>query len=366
MSRSLQFDIVANDKASAKLKNVQGIAGQFAKSLSGLFAGFFTIEAVLGRVQAMVSEAFNWGSTLKESAAGLGLSVKELQQLEYAASQTGVEAGKMQRAFLDVRKAVRDASQGGVEQTNVLKALGYTQQEISSGNIDIMDAFLRVSRAMNAATTEQEKFNIATAMFGDKIAMDMIRVMSDFGQLKQIISETPLISDKDAEKLDRMADKADRINKALRALSATGIANAGEMGLTMAGSSGVLARGIMNAIGADKRPGFEPTQADKDAAARLGRGNLKGSSAMAAGKAAEVSQLATIGGAAGFTSSVGKTPELTALEKIEENTRPAGAVPINGSTNFSSGEAYNPGIQEFNAAAARVRNAPRRRDIAPR
>lgn len=334
MSRSLQFDIVANDKASAKLKDVQGIAGQFAKSLTGMFAGFFTIEAILGRITSLVTEAFSWGSSLKESAAGIGLSVKELQQLEYAAGQTGVEAGKLQKAFLDLRKTVRDASQGGVEQAKVLRSLGYTQEEVASGNIDIMDAFLKVSRAMSSATTEQEKFNIATSIFGDKIALDMIRVMSDFGELKQIISETPLISDQDAERLDRMADKADRISAVLRALSARSIANAADIGLTAAGATGVLARGAMEMLGQDKRPGFEPTQADKDAAAALGKFG-KGGAAGAGMKGPEVSQLATIGGAAGFRAGVAKTPELNALEQIEANTRPRDPVPANGSTDFS-------------------------------
>lgn len=334
MSRSLQFDIVANDKASAKLKDVQGIAGQFAKSLTGMFAGMFTIEAALGKIQQIFTEAFNWGSTLKENAAGMGLSVKELQQLEYAASQTGVEAGKMQKAFLDLRKTVRDASQGGVEQTAVLKALGYTQEQITSGNIDIMDAFLKVSRAMSAATTEQEKFNIATSIFGDKIALDMIRVMSDFGQLKQVIHDTPLISDADAEKLDRMADKADRISKVLRALSATSLANAGEAGLTLLGGTGVLAKGAMAVLGAEKKPSFDATEADKRAAALLGKGGKPG---MVGGilKGAEVSQLATIGGAAGYRAGGGKSEELTALEQIEANTRPRDPVPANGSTDFS-------------------------------
>jgi len=364
MSRSLQFDIVANDKASAKLKDVQSIAGKFATSLTGMFAGFFTMEAILGRITSLVTEAFNWGSNLKESAAGIGLSVKELQQLEYAAEQTGVEAGKLQKAFLDLRKTVRDASQGGVEQAKVLRSLGYTQEEVASGNIDIMDAFLKVSRAMSAATTEQEKFNIATALFGDKIAMDMIRVMSDFGQLKQIISETPLISDRDAERLDRMADKADRISRALRALSSTGIANAGDVGLTAAGSTGVLAKGVMALLGAEKKPAFEPTEADKAAAAALAKSGKAGA-AGAMAKGPEVSQLATIGGAAGFRAGA-KSQELTTLEQIEANTRPSAPVPVNGSTNFSAPEAYHPGQQELNAAAARIRSIPRRRDIAPR
>jgi hypothetical protein len=289
-------------------------------------------------VQQVFMEAFNWGSSLKETAAGIGITTQELQQLSYAASQTGVDSGKLQKAFVDLRKVVRGATEGNAEQIAVLKALGFTQDQIATGNIDIMDAFMKVGQAMAAATTEQEKFNIATAVFGDKIALDMIRLMSNFGEMKKIISETPLISEADADRLDKMADRADRIHRTIRALAAISISRSGDflgpiLGAISPGAPGMI-RGLLGGLEGPAST-YTPTPGDKAAADALAKAGRK-SAIAAATTSPEVSQLATIGGAAGFNGQRMRSPELDALEKIEANTRPAGpTAPANGSTDFS-------------------------------
>jgi hypothetical protein len=361
MSRSLQFDIVANDKASAKLKDVQGAAGKFATSIAGMAASFFGLQAVLGRVVSAFQQAFTWGSELKNSAAAVGVTVEQFQQLQYAAQIAGVPVEKMQKAFLDLRKVMRDATDGNEQAVRVLKAMGYSQEDIAGGNIDLMDAFLRVSKAISSATSEQERFNIATAVFGDKVAMDLMKALGDYGELKKNISETPLISKEDAEVLDKAGDTLDkawtRIKVNLSKLIAASVDNPDKyFDDDLRAQLGMKPR---------KTEAASPTETDAKMAKALADAGKK---SLAAGVASAQGQsaLAAIGGAAGYRAGGGKTPELTALEAIEANTRPAMPTPINGSTNFSgpSGMDYNQ--QDFASAAARIRSIPRRRDIAPR
>lgn len=338
MSRSLQFDIVANDKASAKLKDVENVASKFAKSVGGMVTGFFALENIIGRIISFGAETLNWASNLKDSAAAVGLTVTQFQQLQYAAGQAGVDVGQMQKAFLDLRKTMRDAQGGNAQAIAVFKALGYTNEQIASGNIDVMDAFLRVSKAISAASTEQEKFNIATAVFGDKVAMNLLKVLGNYAELKQNIANTPLIGEGEAEKLDRLSDRYERLLAIAKQLFTLGFLTA------PSGMVGNLPGGRLINIAAemagsylDEKPKPEPvTQQDKDAAAALAAAGQKQNKGLGIPTGSPAfTTLAQIGGAAGFNGRSGSSPELTALEKIEENTRPKSEVPANGSTNFT-------------------------------
>lgn len=359
MSRSLQFDIVANDKATATLKNVEGIAGKFARSIGSYFSSFLTLQNIAGRILDFATSTLTWASGLKDTAAAAGVTAEEFQKLEYAAKLSGVSSEELISSFKRLRITLKDASNGSAEASKIFKILGYSQEQIASGNIDIQDAFLRVSKAISAASNEQDKFNIASAFFGDKIAMNVVKMLGNYGELKQNIADTPLISNEEAEILDRYQDGLDRIIVKMRVLFAQKVLGGPGNFLPdlIPGGTGFSAVGDVANLMQKKSAatGAEPvTQQDKDAAAALAEAGRKktNAAALAAGQPA-FSTLAQIGGAAGFNGRAGKTPELTALEQIESNTRPQGAVPANGATDFTKGPDAG-----YEAAAARARTIP--------
>jgi len=341
MSRSLQFDIVANDKATAKMKGVQQAAQGFASQLGKYFAGFASAQAIAGQVMATFQRAFEWGSGLKDAAAAVGLTVEEFQRLEYAAMQSGVSVEKMQKAFLDLRKTVRDASGGNEQAVRVLRALGYSQEQITAGNIDSMDAFMRVAEAISAAKTEQEKFNIASAVFGDKVAQELLKVMGSYSELKKVMAETPLITEREAELLDRAGDRLDYISARIKVIAAQSFLNPERIFafLNPAAAASMFIQGkVMEAAtrpGKDAPPSQQAIERGKQVI-DAGRKAGKGSAELAGGAAAGLLTAAAIGGAAGFRPS-SRTADRTqeTLDQIEVNTRPAAPVPTNGSTDFS-------------------------------
>lgn len=372
MSRSLQFDIVGNDKASASLNAVQAAAGKFAKQLSGYFAGFFSAQAVIGNILGRMQQAFNWGSQLKDNAAAVGLSVEQFQQLEYAAGQAGVSAEKMHKAFNELRKRMRDAGEGSKEAMAVMNALGFSSEQVASGNINLMDAFMRVSQAISSASSEQEKFNIATAIFGDRISLDLMRALQNYGDLKKKIGETPLITKEEAETLDRMADLKQRLEKRAEVSFAQLMTDPRSLMLLFGGTAGIgalanLEKQMREARGTPLEADMTPEKA-RDMARELAQAGKKNAgSNVAAATAAGGSTLtaAAIGGAAGFRPSMAGSPELSTLEQIERNTRPTQDIPLNGQTNFTTAEQ---GSRELSQVVARMRmsTAPTRPRNIPR
>lgn len=372
MSRSLQFDIVGNDKASASLNSVQASASKFAKQLSGMFAGFFSAQALIGNIIGRMQQAFNWGSQLKDNAAAVGLSVEEFQQLEYAAGQAGVSAEKMHKAFNELRKRMRDANEGSKEAMSVMNALGYTNEQVTSGNINLMQAFMRVSQAISQASSEQEKFNIATAIFGDRISLDLMRALQDYADLKKRISETPLITKEEAETLDRFAKFKQFLEKRTEVGFAQLFTDPRSLLLMFGGTAGIgalanLEKQMREAKGTPLEADMTPEKA-RDMARELAQAGKKnaGSNASAANAAAgSTLTAAAIGGAAGFRPSMAGSPELSTLEQIERNTRPTQDIPVNGQTNFTTAEQGSKELAQvvsrmsMSTAPRRLRNIPR-------
>lgn len=368
MARSLQFDIVANDKATGKISAVEGALSKFGSNLGKMIGGFVAFDRVVGLVSDKLMRAFEWGSGLQDAAAAVGLSVDQFQRLEYAAKQAGIETGKLQKAFLDLRKIVRDAAAGNQQAVAIINALGYTQEQAASGSIDYEEAFLRVSAAVSAAKTEQDKFNIVTAVFGDRLAQELIPALSKYDELKRKIAEAPVLSEQDADILDRMGDRWDRFGRRVdvalgKIATYTEDPRLKELMALLNPMFGIE----RIAFGPDtpKTPPESPTQAAQTMAGALAEAGKK--AAKQSNQAADASSLglpsmAAIGGAAGFKGGAGGVPRTeTLLEQIEQNTRPAVPVPVNGGTNFTSGN-YSADVVEFNMTAAAIRNAPRRRD----
>jgi len=375
MARSLQFDIVANDKATGKINAVDGALGKFGSNLGKMIGGFVAFDRIVGMVSDKFMRAFEWGSGLQDAAAAVGLSVDQFQRLEYAARQSGVETGKLQRAMLDLRKIVRDAAGGNQQAVAIVEALGFTQEQAANGSIDYMDALLRVSASVSAASTEQEKFNILTAVFGDRIAQELIPVLSKYAELKAKIAEAPVLNEQDAEMLDRMGDRWDtfgrRVDVALGKLAGYSENPKLKQLLTlmnplMLGQGQLLERIAFGPEQGPVKPETPTEQANRSASALAEAGKKIAAQGNQAANAAAsgLPSMAAIGGAAGFLGGAGGVPRSeTLLEQIEQNTRPGAPVAPNGATNFTAPSAE---MSEYNATVARIRFGARRRDIAPR
>lgn len=361
MSRSLQFDIVADDKASGKIGAVQKAAERFAKQMTGLFASYFSAQAIIGNILGKMRQSFDWGSSLKDNAAAVGLSVEEFQRLEYAAQQAGVGTERMQKAFNELRKTMRDANDGNKQAMAIMNAMGYTSEQVAAGNINLMDAFLRVSQAIQSASSEQERFNIATAVFGDRISLDLMKALMNYKELKEKIAETPLITKEEAETLDRMGKLEKNVETRMKVSFAQLMTTPESSFFLTGGASGfgamaLLEKQLRERTGGEGEAAMSPERA-RDMARELSEAAKKQAGSNSAGGSAggissNVPSLAAVGGAAGFVGAMAAASRSEQLlGQIEQNTRPVVEVPVNGQTNFTSQEQ---GSKELSAVVARM------------
>ena len=348
-SRSIEFDVVANDKASGKLKGVEAVIGELGQRIGKMFTATALFDRALGYLEQGMSafiQTIKDTSALKDQAAAAGLTTDEYQRLAIAAQDAGLSQEQMMKGLKTMKEALRDARVEGSQQARVLLALGYSQKQISEGSIDAMDAMYKLSGAVQAATTPQEKYNIAASLFGTK-AQELIPLLDGFRDAMNRASQEEIISERNIQKLDDAEKRIERMQRRLKTFAMTTVAEQGPAaagGLinvpaagTAPGIGGLLANiagGFLKA-GEGKIAPAPITQADKDAATALGKLGKTAATGGTAGMAG-VSSAQSLG----MATSVALAQQQTAyLATIAANTSPSMGGAIPGRTNFTRPDA---------------------------
>ena len=361
MSRSIEFDIVANDKATGKLSGLKKELSDFG----GRIAGMFTATALLDRGLSMASEAFsafmanmkNVGN-LNDVAKAAGLTTAEYQRLAAAAQEAGVEQQGLMKGLKTVKEFIRDAQVEGSKQSKVLAVMGYTQEQVTSGNVDAMEVMMKLSAAVEGADTAQQKYNVAAAVLGTK-AQELVPLLDGLRSAMSRVSEEEIITQKTIDKIDDVTKKLERLFRLLlkgqaeladRLLTPEGGQIAGTIlggfvpggGMGMGGALGRTAGGMISTPTPGAPP---PSQADKDTAKGLAALGATGAakSALGAGGA----NVSTAQGLGMATSMALAQAQTNYLATIANNTAPqmgAGSMP--GRSNFTKPDATRAELDE--------------------
>lgn len=371
MSRSIEFDIVANDKATGKLSGLKKELSDFG----GRIAGMFTATALLDRGLSMASEAFsafmanmkNVGN-LNDVAKAAGLTTAEYQRLAAAAQEAGIEQQGLMKGLKTVKEFIRDAQTEGSKQSKVLAVMGYTQEQVTSGNVDAMEVMMKLSAAVEGADTAQQKYNVAASVLGTK-AQELVPLLDGLRSAMSRVSEEEIITQKTIDKIDDVTKKLERLFRislkgqaeiADKLLTPEGGQIAGNIlgafvpgGMGMGGALGRTAGGMISTPTPGAPP---PSQADKDTAKGLAALGATGAakSALGAGGA----NVSTAQGLGMATSIALAQAQTNYLATIANNTAPVmGGASMPGTSNFTRPDAS---YEEFSAAAQRARFTPRR------
>jgi hypothetical protein len=374
MSRSIEFDIVANDKATGKLSGLKKELSDFG----GRLAGMFTATALLDRGLSMASEAFsqfmnnmkNVGN-LNDAAKAAGLTTSEYQKLAAAAQEAGLEQTQFMKGLKTVKEFIRDAQVEGSKQSKVLQLMGYTQEQVTSGNADAMEVMLKLSAAVEGADTAQQKYNVAASVLGSK-AQELVPLLDGMRTAMSRVSEEEIIPQKTIDKIDDVTKKLERMERlriraqaevADYALTPEGGANiGGAIGGAFGPSVGMdigrfLGRAVGSYASVPTAGAPPPTTADKDMAKGLAALGATGSakSALGAGGA----NVSTAQGLGMATSMALAQAQTNYLATIASNTAPSmGAGSVPGLSNFTKPDATR---EELDTLAQKIRFSPRRK-----
>jgi len=219
-NQQLGFDVVGKSNAAEvmgkagkeaeKLRDKLNKAFDIKGALTGAFIGAFGAAALLDKAINTITESFKNMADVADQSGKAGISAGEFYQLSVAAEQAGVSTRSLAKAVRELRFMIKDAQTDTVKMDALTKGLGYTEEQVRSGNIQTIDVYKRVAVALSQVSTDLEKTTLISKFFSNMTANEMMPVLEAIGKNPDIFKGLIVASQESydaADKLDDMISK---------------------------------------------------------------------------------------------------------------------------------------------------------------
>lgn len=160
-------------------RGLDGAAG----SIKNFAAGFFSLQGLVGGVVAGLgvsslvdglSRVLDVTGELVDTADRLGVTTDALQELRFAAGQSGVGADQLDTALTKLSTKLGEFASGGKEATDAFTKLGLASQ-LNSGELQTTDQVLEaVAGKLSEFSTTAEASAAAADLFGDRLGPKLV------------------------------------------------------------------------------------------------------------------------------------------------------------------------------------------------
>jgi len=158
----LGFD--ADDKEVSSYENAM-------KGLKTTILGVGAAIAGIGAASfAFANSIAAQGNSLAKTAKGVGLSLKDYQELEYVLGRIStLSKDQVAQGFRDASSRLALARREAGAMRDEFIKLGFTQEDIVSGGVSTNDVFMRLSEMAQDSTTEVSALVGAQRIFGEEV-----------------------------------------------------------------------------------------------------------------------------------------------------------------------------------------------------
>lgn len=188
--------------------------------------GAFAAGAAIGRVLKMADD-------LKTAADGIGATVERLQELTYAAEQSGVRAEEATKAYAKFTSAVSEARSGSGVLKQIFDQLNIQLYDLQGNARDSDRLFMEFADAIQKTQNPADRLRLAVKAFGEDVGPKMVAMLKDGSKgLEKFAAEAKaagLVIDGDSiaalDRLDKRmkAMRTSALNSAGRALASMGV-----------------------------------------------------------------------------------------------------------------------------------------------
>lgn len=141
--------------------SLKGIAGSFA----GAFAGGFAIGG-LAQLPQLIRSTVASAAGIADVADKIGLTTERLQELRFAADQSGIEASELDGAMAQFSRRVGEAAAGGGDLLKILQANGIALRNADGTLRPINDLLADFADLIQNAGSDQDRLALAVDAFG--------------------------------------------------------------------------------------------------------------------------------------------------------------------------------------------------------
>ena len=158
------------DEVNRNFRRTATEAGGLQRGIKGLSGSFGNLQTLAGL--AAVTVGVKLVGSMIEATAGiarmsdtLGISTTTLQELSFAAGQTGTDLETISDASRTFSERILEVKQGSADAKEQFDFLGLSAERL--GNLDTKDQLLALADALSDVENESEQVAIAQALLGD-------------------------------------------------------------------------------------------------------------------------------------------------------------------------------------------------------
>lgn len=250
--QNLKVTLSAVDKTRAAFSSVRGGLGKIGKSVVSIKGALAGLAAVAG-LKAFASQIDN----LAKASGRLGLTVNQIQSLQFAASQTGASAEELEKGLTRFTRNISEASTGIGTGVKSFEALGISVTKADGSLKPTNELLNEVSDSLTGVKDPADKLRIAYDLFG-KSGVNLVNTLqAGSGELEKLRGEfnsvTLQLTEKDAKAVEEANDLFDKIGRTFTSVGQKITANVLPVLANMAKFLTVLVvEGFANAIEASR------------------------------------------------------------------------------------------------------------------
>jgi len=196
----------------------------YTDHLSSSIANAFSVTNLMGKAFDGLKDALKYFREIDELSRQLNVSRVDLQKFGKIGAEVGISMDTMGRSIQFANKTIGAATISAGAQRETLKALGFTEEEITAGKVKSLDVMMKLAGEYDKQIDSNVIAKHTTDMFG-RSGGELTKVLSaGTTALKERIDMMKVYSDEEvraAAAADRAVDAAERAVKALA--KATGI-----------------------------------------------------------------------------------------------------------------------------------------------
>jgi len=201
---------VRNAAFKSGLEEVRGAARQFSGDIKGMFAGAFATGAIIAGIQGVINKADEIG----DLATQFRVSSEELQRLGMAAELSGTSMETVARSMNKMRLAQANAVNGNEELRATFAAMGISVEQLAGMGTE--ELYYRVADAVAGASGETQKLEIASTIFGQRLAGELIPMLEQGGdRMRELGGSAAVLSEEMVGNLSQAKDEITKLQQTL-------------------------------------------------------------------------------------------------------------------------------------------------------
>jgi len=245
----LKIPITAIDKTQRAFASVRGGLKRVSGSILNVRTALIGLAGAAG-LQVFAKQI----DDLAKASSRLGLTVNELQSLQFAASQTGASAEELEKGLTRFSRSISEASSGIGTGLRAFEALGITVTDAQGGLRPTSELLNEVSDRLTQIQDPADRVRIAFDLFG-RSGVNLVNTLQQgSGSLKQLQADfnavTLELTGKQAKAVEEANDLFDKLG---RTFSSIGMQITATFLPTLAKISEFLVINFLRAINAATR-----------------------------------------------------------------------------------------------------------------